>query len=261
MKFTEVMRSITAPGEGLAVTIPPNWLQGRTTYGGFSAALCLEAVTRNYPDLPPLRSAQISFAGPVGGAVRIATEILRRGKSVSVIGADILNDEGVATRAVFAFGASRTSKIGANFAPRKPDFPHPDQLRIPRRRAGLPGFVYEFDARFVGGGKPFSSSQDCDVFVWVRHVDEAANSAAALLALADMPPPGVFPMFPAPAPISTMTWALNFLEDPAKVGGGWFLLESKAEHAADGYSSQDMFAWRPDGRCILAGRQSVAVFV
>jgi hypothetical protein len=54
--------------------------QGRTTYGGCSAALCLEAAKRLLRDqrhsagaaeLPPLRSAQVAFVGPAGGDVKV----------------------------------------------------------------------------------------------------------------------------------------------------------------------------------------------
>jgi len=64
-----------------SVNITDNWMQGRTTYGGLSAALCLKAVLNEHTDLPPLRSAQINFIGPVGGQVLITTNIMRQGKN------------------------------------------------------------------------------------------------------------------------------------------------------------------------------------
>ena len=259
MRFTELIASMSLDGDALSGSIPENWLQGRTTYGGLSAALCLEAVLKAHPDLPPLRSAQISFLGPVGGAVRMKPQVLRRGKNVAFVGADLHAGSGLATRAVFAFGAARESALAADFVPAR-SFPPPETLRAPRRE-GAPPFAMEFDVRFLAGGKPFSGSKDCDVFLWVRHRDDEARSAVALLALGDMPPPALFPMFPTFGPISTVTWGLNFLVDPASVGGGWFLMESRAENAADGYTSQDMFVWTPEGRCVAAGRQAVAVFL
>jgi len=259
MRISALLESMARAADGYEVEIPANWMQGRTTYGGLTGALCLEAVLRAYPDLPPLRSAQISFLGPVGGRVRVRPEALRRGKNVSFAGADIFGESGLAARAVFAFGASRESAIRAAFVPFR-EFPPPEQVKPPRRE-GAPGFALEFDVRWVAGGKPFSGSADCDVFLWLRHADERAQGAPALLALADMPPPALFPMFPHFAPISTMIWAVNFLVDPAAVGRDWLLMESRAEHAADGYSSQDMFVWTREGACVMAGRQNVAVFL
>ena len=42
--------------------------------------------------------------------------------------------------------------------------------------------------------------------------------------------------------------------------GGWFLLRQKAEHASQGYSSQDMVVYGRGGRPVLAGRQNVAIY-
>lgn len=261
MRFTDLMASLKPASGGFETAITDNWVQGRTTYGGLSAALCLEAVLRSQSGLPALRSAQISFLGPVGGAIRLKTESLRRGKSMSFVGADLVSDAGLATRAVFAFGAARESEVRADFVP-APKFP-PAPSEIPEIPEGalLPPFAREFGFKYLTGGRFFSGSKDCDVYLWVRHRDEAAVSAPALLALADMPPPAIFPLFPRPSPISTVTWSLNFLVDPASVGGGWFLMETRAEGAADGYASQYMLVWTSDGRCIIAGRQTVAIFV
>jgi acyl-CoA thioesterase len=259
MKFSQLMNSFERDGAGFRVTVTDNWLQGRTTYGGMSAALCLEGALRAFPDLPPLRSAQVSFLGPVGGAAEVRAEALRRGKNVSFVSADLFSGGAHATRAVFAFGAPRETVLSADFIPAR-KFPPPEELKAPRRE-GAPPFALEFDVRWLAGGKPFSGSRDCDVFLWLKHADVAARSAPALLALADMPPPALFPMFPHFAPLSTMTWSLNFLADPARVGGDWLLMECRAENAGEGYSSQDMFIWTREGRCIAAGRQSVAIFV
>ena len=43
---------------------PAKWLQGRTVFGGLSAALSLQTVLLEaWPDLPPFKSAQVSFIG------------------------------------------------------------------------------------------------------------------------------------------------------------------------------------------------------
>ncbi len=257
MDFSELLAAMTPAAGGFAATIPENWMQGRTTYGGLTAALCLEAVLRAHPDLPPLRSAQVSSIGPAGGSVVVRPEILRRGKSVAFVGADLATDAGLATRAVFAFGAPRNPAVSASFMP-PPDFPPPEQIREPRKDR-MPPFARNFDMRYLTGGKPFSGSSDCDLFLWVKHADDRATSLPALLALADMPPPAIFPAMPNVGPISTINWGVNFVGDIAPTGG-WFLMETRAETAADGYTSQDMFVWK-DGMPVMAGRQSVAIFL
>jgi acyl-CoA thioesterase len=259
VKFGELSGSIAASeGGGFSVVIPENWLQGRTTYGGLTAALCLEAAMRAFPDLPPLRSADIAFVGPAGGPVRVAATILRRGKSVVFVNADLYSKAALATRAVFAFGAARAGGVEANFLPMR-DFPPPEGLEGPDPER-LPVFARNFDLRYLTGGRPFSGSRDCDVHLWVRHRDAAASGLAALVALADMPPPALFPLMPRPARLSTVAWSFNLI-GPAPAAPEWLLLQTRAETASDGYTSQDMFVWRRDGTPLLAGRQSVAIFL
>ena len=93
--FSELLKHLSPKGENSwSINITENWMQGRTTYGGLSSALCLKAVSNNHTDLPPLRSAQINFTGPVGGLVTIHTKIIRQGKSVSFIQAELIGEKG-----------------------------------------------------------------------------------------------------------------------------------------------------------------------
>ncbi|MFN3960686.1 MAG: acyl-CoA thioesterase [Parvularculaceae bacterium] len=259
--YTEIISAFTVTPGGFRGRVPENWLQGRTFYGGLTAALCLEGALRTFPGLPPLRSAQISFVGPAEGEVRVTASMLRQGKSVSFVNADLSGDAGLAARSVFAFGRARASMFNRHFT-RPPDLPGPEDAGFffPPGVEG-PAFARNFDVRLAKGGVPVSASKEHDHFIWVRHRDPEAGSVAALLALADMPPPAIMPMFPTFARISSMTWGLNFLTDHPTTDDGWWLLESRAENAAEGYSSQDMFIWNRAGEPVIAGRQSVAIFI
>lgn len=257
--FSDLMRSGVINDGAYVLTIPEDWMQGRTTYGGLSAAICFEIAKRSFPDLPPLRSAMVSFIGPAGGAVEGKASLLRQGKSVSFVEADVIGEKGLATRTVFAFGVSRQSAFDAIYTP-SPTVPALSELE-PYMPEGLgPSFANHFETRLVSGGRPMSGSKEHDHFIWVRHKDREAQDLTALLALADMPPPAVMPMFTEFAPISSMTWMINVLNDAPQTEDGWWLLESRAENASSGYSSQDMLIWNSNGELVVAGRQSVAIF-
>ena len=259
--FTELLESFEPDGEGFRVSITDAWMQGRTTYGGLSAALCFHTALRKFPDLPPLRSAMVTFIGPAGGVVKGEARLLRQGKSVSYVEADIIGEKGLATRAVFAFGAARGSAFDTTFTP-LPDMPGPDDCAPYHEQSDLaPSFTKRFETRLAKGARPFAGSDEHDHFLWVRHKDENATDLTALIALADMPPPAVLPMFKSLAPISTMTWMVNIMNPEPKTNDGWWLLRSCAEHAADGYTSQDMFVWNRSGELLMTGRQSVAIFL
>ncbi len=96
---------------GFRTMIPADWLQGRTSYGGLSSALALHAAQGVEPDLPPLRSAQIAFIGPLSGEVSITATRLRRGRNAAFIQADIVSDVGLGYRATFVFMSDQPSRI------------------------------------------------------------------------------------------------------------------------------------------------------
>lgn len=257
--FSELIGGAKLSGEKIAFHIPEDWMQGRTTYGGLSAALCLETANRTFSDLPPLRSALVSFIGPAGGDVVGEARILRKGKSVTFVEADILGEKGLATRVVFAFGAKRDSIFETTFAP-KPQFKDPEECELYIPEGMGPAFSQRFESRLVSGARPFSGSNEHDHYIWVRHREPNTNSISALIAVADMPPPAVMPMMKEFATISSMSWMMNILTAKPMTTDGWWLLQSRAESAAAGYSSQDMLVWNFDGELVIAGRQSVAVF-
>ncbi len=259
ISFTGLIASASSQPGGLDITIPDGWMQGRTTYGGLSSALCLEAVMRSAPNLPPLRSANVAFIGPAGGPVEGRARELRRGKSVSFFEADLTGEKGLATRCTFAFGAERESTLDQNWTP-QPDVAAPDACPVFIPEGLGPSFTQHFDTRLAKGARPATGSTEHDHFIWVRHRDEAATDIVALIALADTPPPAVLPMAAEFAPISSMTWMLNFLTNAPQTDDGWWLLQTRAEQASGGYSSQDMLVWNANRELVIAGRQSVAIF-
>ncbi|MEQ8936688.1 MAG: thioesterase family protein [Amphiplicatus sp.] len=260
VSYSQMLHSFREEEGVFVASVSDDWMQGRTAYGGLAAALSLEGTLRARPALPPLRSAQISFIGPAGGEVRIEPRLLRQGKSVAFVGVDLISNEALAARSVFAFGAARSSRYDASYM-HAPPLRSPDECApyVPEGKG--PPFASHFDTRLIKGGRPMTGSAEHDHYIWVRHRDERARSLSALVALADMPPPAMMPMFPEFAPISTVTWSFNMLADNPETVDGWWLLETRAENAAAGYSSQDMIVWDRMGRAVIAGRQSVAIFI
>ncbi|MEM8987350.1 MAG: thioesterase family protein [Pseudomonadota bacterium] len=259
--YTDLMAGLASASDGgFALTIPDSWMQGRSTYGGLSAAIGLKAAEASFPNLPPLRSMQVSFIGPVGGDITIKTELLRQGRSVTFVGADIYGEKGLGARSVFAFGQARPSLFNERHLP-APQASAPDDALLLQKHEGLAKFAYNFSTYIAGGGVPFSDSKDIESVYWVRHNDDQANDMAALIALADMPPPALSARFPEFAPISSMTWHVNVLTDAPHTDDGLWLMRVFAEDAKDGYSSQDMTMWSKAGELTMTMRQSVAIFV
>lgn len=257
--YTDLIAALAPTPTGFTAQVTDDWRQGRTTYGGLSAALCLEAALKTVPDAPPLRSGQFAFIGPAAGELSIRTEVLRRGKSTLFMGVDLFGEQGLATRAILTFGAARESRLAHVDLP-APATVAPDDAPDFFPNGTGPNFTQQFEFK-TAGGTPIGTPGAPDFLVWIRHKDPAARSLAALVALADALPPAAITLFPERAPISTMTWALDVLAQPSSEDDGWRLMKSRADTALEGYSAQDMAVWDRAGTPLIVARQNVAVFI
>jgi acyl-CoA thioesterase len=259
--FSALLESIKREDEAFSVTLPESWLQGRTAYGGLSAALCVEAALRAVPDVPPLRSAQFALVGPAAGPLAITVQLLRRGKSAAFLEVDLTGESGLAAHAILSFGTARESML------RFQNLPMPPAAAIDISPPFFPdkpmiNFQQHFESRMAGGARPFTPEADPEYLIWFRHRDENARTGLVpLIALADAPPPAAMVIFPRPAPISTMTWSMDILTDDPQTQDGWWLIQSRTETAWQGYSTQSMMMWNTDGQPVIAHRQNVAIFV
>ncbi|MBV9993258.1 MAG: thioesterase family protein [Alphaproteobacteria bacterium] len=256
--FSALISTLT---DEFRIALSDDWLQGRTAYGGLSAALCVEAALRAIPELPPLRAAQFAFIGPAAGELSLRTSILRRGKSSVFVGVDLIGEAGLATRAVLSFAVARKSAIAYD-ALAMPEAKRPEDCPpfFPGDKP-IVNFQAHFESRLAGGARPRTPDAEPRYLIWFRHRDEKARSGLVpLIALADAPPPAAMVLFTEPAPISTMTWTVDMLSDELATRDGWWLIESRAQAAAQGYSQQTMTVWSADGKAAIAARQNVAIF-
>jgi hypothetical protein len=220
----------------------------------------VEAALRAAPDLPPLRSAQFTFIGPASGPLTITPTILRRGKSAVFIGVDLSGEAGLATRAVLSFGVARASAIAYS------DLPIPKAASIEDSPSFFGdklviNFQQQFESRMAGGARPVTPDAAPEYLIWFRHRDpKAREGVVPLIALADAPPPAAMVLFKAFAPISTMTWTVDMLDDAPMTRDGWWLVQSRAEAAHQGYSPQAMLVWNAAGKPAMSARQNVAIF-
>jgi len=240
--FSDLISRVSEQDDGFAIDLPADWLQGRTSYGGLSAALCLEATIRSLPNLPPLRSAQFQFIGPAVGELKMTAKILRAGKSTVFSQAQVSGEMGIATQASFEALAPEV---------------YPAYFTWPDR----PNFMQHFEGQLVSGARPCTANQAPEMLVWLRHKDRNSQSnLVSLLALADALPPAIFATYQEPVPISTVSWSVDFLDESFENESGWWLVRSIAESSRFGFSTQVISIWKPDGTPVLSARQNVAIF-
>ncbi|HEX7856477.1 MAG TPA: thioesterase family protein [Sphingobium sp.] len=256
----ETIAMLAQDGEDYRIEAPELWAQGRTLFGGMTAALSHGAIGRAYGDLGPLRSAQFSFIGPASGQLRFRPELLRRGRSSAVVGVDCWNEEGLAARSTFFFGAARESAVTHDYMKRL-DVPPPEECEpFTRTSKPLTGFLARFETRLAAGSRILQPGNKPEFAVWARLRDgEGGDPVTALLAFADCLPCAAWVDFPKPAPVSTMSWTVDF-HHPLPPSRGWHLIWSSSEAAAEGYSLQDMRVYNAAGEPLIAARQAVAIF-
>lgn len=260
MNFSALVAAAERHDCGFSVAIPAEWHQGRTAYGGLSSALALTAAMQvGGGGLPPLRSAAVSFVGPVYGAIDARARVLRRGKNATWIAAELLRDGEVVLTATFVFMGPVESRVHLNDCPPPEGLIAPEQAGKYQSHPLMPTFVANYFE--VGFALPKSASKQPELCWWVRLRDRAGIDAMAeLLLIADCLPPGVLPLMGPGTPVSSMTWQCNLLTAAPVTRDGWWLLRSTADYAENGCSSQVMRMWNADGAPIMAGMQAIALF-
>ena len=91
--------------------------------------------------------------------------------------------------------------------------------------------------------------------------DEGPATEAHVFAFADFIPPMGLSHLKAPAPGSSVTWMLDFIAgDVSTLGLERWRVDADLMFARDGYTSQSLVLWGPNGEPVALGRQAMTVF-
>lgn len=264
MIFSEMLEAVRRDPD--AVVIPAEWGQGRASFGGLVAALAFEAMCAKVPQGRPVRSLAITFVGPVASDVPVSfqAEVLREGRAVSQMFLRAVQDGQVVTVVQGSFGAARPSAIAVEALPAPQVAPAEQCQELPYVRNVTPEFTRFLAMRWGIGGMPFSNTPSRQMGGWVRLRGEREPqvlSEAHLLALVDAWPPAVLPHLKSPAPGSSLTWTIEFVQPLHTLSSeDWCLYRADIEYARDGYGHVAAAMWSPRGELIALSRQTVTVF-
>lgn len=236
--------------------LPQGWTQGRTAFGGLSTTLAYHAASHIEPDLPPLRSCQVSFTGPLSGELTAKTEMLRRGRNTAFVQADLYGEKGLGLHCNFIFAAPRTTSITA-FEMEKPEFPP-----IPSATELHSGPAQFFTSKMEFVGKRIDTSIKTHRLTrWMRLKDrKGLDPVAEILCMGDSLPPSIMGMLDKNAMVSSMNWQVNIVAEKIATQDGWWLIDSRTHHADHGASSQYMSIWNSEQELMATGMQSVAYY-
>lgn len=261
--FNEIAQNITPEAEGFRGAIPEGWRQGRTAYGGLTAGLSLVAAQKQFPDLPPFRSATINFIGPVTEDPVFTSNLLRQGRNVTSVETIGRIGDQVISNCTFIFAGLRESGVTVDFpAPETPAPETCEPFTPPGAEGFVPGFFTRFDTRLIAGARPMSGASEGYIRTWSRHKDESSREGiASLLTLGDVLPPSAAPLFTAFGPVSSVNWIFTVLSDDPETDDGWWHIETKLTATIGGYSTQVMRIWNTSGELVAEGMQCVAIFM
>lgn len=255
----QILDGLTPLGDapGWRGAIPDTWLQGRTAFGGLSAAIALHCAMQSDTDLPPLRSAQVSFIGPLSGPILVTAHRLRRGKNAAFIQADVESEAGLGLRCTFVFMRAIESEV--DYATTTlPAFPRPGPGETTYKGNPHVAFTQNFEFLDRREGPDLLPAE------WLRwtrlNERDGIDPMVELIAIADCLPPAALRLLGRNVPMSSMTWILNVLGPQPRTEDGWWLLRSNSDYARTGSSSQSMAIWNSAGEMVAEQMQSVAVF-
>ncbi len=260
--YTYLLSELRVADRSASLVLTADWLQGRSAFGGWQAALAVQAMRAVVGNDIPLRSLQSNFIAPVpAGAVSATAEVLRQGKSVAQLEARILVDGKVAFIAVGIFGVFRQSLITEQaIAPPASGIPD-DGQEWPDGEGQRPAFSRNFEYRWGRGTGPYSGNKHREGQIYVRFKNDALRSEAHLICVADAIPPSGLSRLSSPSPLSTINWTLeviNTIDD--KEREDWLRFDTSLTAAFDGYSWENTAIWSGSGRLLALSRQCVAVF-
>ena len=266
MLFADVMQQFKAgQADELLIEVPEQWGQGRAVFGGMASALALAHLITELPAQIPLRSVSVSFVAPLNaGPATVSRRVLRQGKSVIQAMVEITQQDQVALVLLASFGAARSSssQIVSETAPA-----FPEKALVMPKQGPVPEFTTHFDYQIKRGVMPFSGGTAKELGGLIRFAEGKSTAVGVLelLALVDAWPPVSLTLLNQPAPASSLTWTIEFIQPHQKADTqacttDWWTYLASIEHGADGYHHIEAKLWQPDGQLAAISRQTVTVF-
>ncbi|MCG8918990.1 thioesterase family protein [Actinokineospora sp. PR83] len=237
-----------------ADAIAPSWRSWTGAHGGLLAGLVLDHAGRRVPGLAA-RSLHVSYLSSVRtDTVRVATRLVKAGRSSSTATAELTAEDRVAVLATATFGRSTTGPVLPG--PPPPSAPGPDDVPGFDFPGHLVPFAEHLEVRPVGA-VPLGGGEVAELVGWARMFDPPARPESAAALLLDALAPGLYAVRTSAVPVPTVDLAVHFAEGaPGFDAREWSLLRIRTEHAAGGWCVDASEVWSRGGELIATGRQA-----
>lgn len=261
MHFENLIEQVNKGLTGLS--FPQNWCQGRTAFGGLSAAMLYRAMANQISDARKVLSLSTNFVGPLYAEIpfNIEVTVLRQGKNASQIQASIIQNDEVKVISLGSFAVDRESNVTINNQITT-KLSQPNERNIMPYIEGItPEFFQHMAFDIHKGDMPFSNSKNHELAGWMKLKEQPESMTIELLiALTDAWPPAQLQMFTQPAPASSMSWYLEFVPTKTFTKSLWLGFEAFTHFSAQGYACEEANIYTSQGDLVAMSRQTVALF-
>ena len=254
----------TEAAERNEISAPPSWAQGRTVYGGLSAGLLCDAVSRGVDPARRLRYLKVAFLRPleVEKPFRIGTEHVSEGRTLTVRSGHISQEGTVRVTVQATYVTPLESRVEIETFSPPAIRPIGAEGAIQMRGPHLPAFTRYFDFHVTTDGLPFQGKQVPELGGWMRFDTPPRTFAKShLVCLIDSWPPASSPCYPDFVPLSSINWGIHFAEPLDGITGEDYLgYLARVNFQKDGYGSSAADIWAPDGRLLAKSFQTFVMF-
>ncbi len=247
-------------GDAWHLEMPEGWLQGRSIFGGLTAAVGASLAYRHLDDPDrALRTISTQLLAPtVPGPVVGRATTLREGKNATFCEVRLRQGDQEVMVAHAVFAKPRDSALHVAGPPR-PETVDVDTLAdLPYLPGIIPEFTQHAQMRWAAGSPPYTGATDPRFVAYLRYRVPLAD-AEGMLALLDTFPSPSLSMMKTPAPASTVSWTAHLLRMPVQ-SDGWYTFGYETVAGADGFHTVVGHLWGPDGALVGYTEQLVVIF-
>lgn len=241
-----------------AVAMDTGWWVVNGPNGGYLAGMILRTLEAavDDPGRTP-RSLTIHYLrAPVEGPAEIHTSILRTGRSMTSVSAQLMQGDKLMATALAAFSAPRSGP--EMFDLTMPAAPPPAELSVAEGHIAMNA---QYEQRFLPGSSRDEVSDRANLAAWMRLAPPRRVDYNVLAAYSDSLPPAVFATISDPSelgPLPTIDLTIHFRADLDSVDlavDDYCLGVCRSQTARDGFIEEDMEIWSPKGVLLAHSRQ------
>ena len=239
-------------------TIPPRWTIGADrAHGGYlmSLALAGAATVSPKPDAVTM-SAHFVRPGRVGTA-RVATDLVKSGRSLATVGADVIQDNKVVLSTITTFGDLSAAGDVSFQSVSMPEIPRREDCLAadPQHSALIPEMASNLELLLTPESVAWTRGvalESATMMGWVRFKDHRPIDALSLPMFADALPPPVFSVGAFAPWTPTIELTLHIRRIPETK---WLAVAFRTDLIGGTFFESSGTLWDDDGKLVAMSRQ------